>query len=210
MQPFVTLKSERIGVRMDSRWFGSLDPDPHWGYKKARSWSGLKTIQILNAVLTGPVPYLRIHKSKLRIRLYRIRFRNDGLIFVEGEHFRDLSWRPVEIQFFSSKILCSYYSSIKQPFYIGRGIVTLPVRDCGAGIDYHQFNQFNSFELPLIFKLAVEMYFIILGYYQCCGSMTFWYRSGSADPCLWLIDPYSDPDPAIFVIDLQDANKNKF
>ncbi len=27
--------------------------------------------------------------------------------------------------------------------------------------------------------------------------------SGSADPCLWLMDP----DPAIFVIDLQDANK---
>jgi hypothetical protein len=21
---------------------------------------------------------------------------------------------------------------------------------------------------------------------QCCGSMTFWYGSGSADPCLWL------------------------
>jgi hypothetical protein len=27
----------------------------------------------------------------------------------------------------------------------------------------------------------------------------------SADPCLWLMDP--DPDPPIFVIDLQDANK---
>ncbi len=38
---------------------------------------------------------------------------------------------------------------------------------------------------------------------QCCGSMTFWYGSGSAGPCLWL----KDPDPAIFVIDLQDANK---
>ncbi len=32
-------------------------------------------------------------------------------------------------------------------------------------------------------------------FYQCCGSMTFWggSRSGSADPCLWLVDP--DPDP---------------
>jgi hypothetical protein len=29
--------------------------------------------------------------------------------------------------------------------------------------------------------------------------------SGSADPCIWLMDP--DPDPAIFLIDLQDANK---
>ncbi len=45
--------------------------------------------------------------------------------------------------------------------------------------------------------------------HQCCGSMTFWCGSGSgsgsADPCLWLIDP--DSDPAIFVIDLQDTNK---
>jgi hypothetical protein len=24
---------------------------------------------------------------------------------------------------------------------------------------------------------------------QCCGSMTFWCGSGSADPCLWLMDP---------------------
>ncbi len=28
---------------------------------------------------------------------------------------------------------------------------------------------------------------------QCSGSMTFWCGSGSADPCLWLIDP--DPEP---------------
>ncbi len=38
---------------------------------------------------------------------------------------------------------------------------------------------------------------------QCSGSMTFWCGSGSADPCLRLMDP----EPAIFVIDLQDANK---
>ncbi len=156
----------RIGIRTDPRWLGSLDPDPHWD-KKAGFGSALKTMQILNNVLRGPDPWLRIHKSKLRNRLYRIRFRNDGLIFIEGEHFRDLSWRPVEIQFFSSKILCSYYSTINQMFYIGRGIGTLPVRDCRNGIayHYHQFNQFNSVERPLIFKLAVEMYFIILGYY---------------------------------------------
>ncbi len=35
--------------------------------------------------------------------------------------------------------------------------------------------------------------------------MTFWCGSGSGDPCLWLMD--SDPDPAIFVTNLQDANK---
>ncbi len=40
---------------------------------------------------------------------------------------------------------------------------------------------------------------------QCCGSMTFWCGSGSADPCLWLMDP----DPAIFVIHLQDVNKKQ-
>jgi hypothetical protein len=33
--------------------------------------------------------------------------------------------------------------------------------------------------------------------------MKYWRGSGSADPCLGLMDP----DPAIFVIDLQDANK---
>ncbi len=39
---------------------------------------------------------------------------------------------------------------------------------------------------------------------QCCGSMSFWGGSGygSADQCLWLIDPDPDTDPAIFVIDL--------
>jgi hypothetical protein len=36
-------------------------------------------------------------------------------------------------------------------------------------------------------------------WYQCCGSVTFWYGSGSSDPV-------SDPDPAIFVSDLKDSN----
>jgi hypothetical protein len=52
---------------------------------------------------------------------------------------------------------------------------------------------------------------IFLSLCQCCGSVTFWYwsGSGSADPCLWPVDPPPDPapDPAIFVLDLQDANK---
>ncbi len=46
---------------------------------------------------------------------------------------------------------------------------------------------------------------------QCCKSVIFWCGSGSgsgsADPCLWLMDPDADPDPAIFVIDIQDPNK---
>jgi hypothetical protein len=37
---------------------------------------------------------------------------------------------------------------------------------------------------------------------QCCGSMKFWYGSGSADPYLLLMDP----DPVIFASDLQDSN----
>ncbi len=50
---------------------------------------------------------------------------------------------------------------------------------------------------------------IYVSWNQCCGSMTFWggSGSGSADPCLWLMDPDSDPDPSIFAIDLQDASK---
>ncbi len=50
---------------------------------------------------------------------------------------------------------------------------------------------------------------ISLEKYQCSGCMTFWCGSGSgsADPCLWLMDPDPDSDPAIFVIDLQDASK---
>ncbi len=43
--------------------------------------------------------------------------------------------------------------------------------------------------------------------------MTFWCGSGSgsADPYLRNgLDLDSDADPAIFVLDLQDANKNKF
>ncbi len=39
-----------------------------------------------------------------------------------------------------------------------------------------------------------------------------WYGAGSvsADPCLWLTDPDPGSDPAIFVHDLQDANKKGF
>jgi hypothetical protein len=54
------------------------------------------------------------------------------------------------------------------------------------------------------------------GVNQCCGSMKLWCgsgcESGSADPYLWLMDPDSDadPDPAIFVSDLQDVNKKLF
>ncbi len=41
---------------------------------------------------------------------------------------------------------------------------------------------------------------------QCSGTGIFWNGSGSADPYLWLTDPGTAPDPALFVSDLQDAN----
>jgi hypothetical protein len=63
--------------------------------------------------------------------------------------------------------------------------------------------------LPKKFSLCSQIYGV--GIQQCCGSMTFWggSGSGSADPCLWLVDPDpdSDPDPAIYVTNLQDASK---
>jgi hypothetical protein len=46
-------------------------------------------------------------------------------------------------------------------------------------------------------------------FYQFCGSMTFWCGSGSADPCLCIMDPDSDPDLSIFITDLHDANSKQ-
>ncbi len=59
----------------------------------------------------------------------------------------------------------------------------------------------------LFIKIMCSGSIDFFGFHQCCGSMTFWggSGSGSADPCLWLMDP--DPDPAIFDIDLQYASK---
>jgi hypothetical protein len=38
--------------------------------------------------------------------------------------------------------------------------------------------------------------------------MKFWYGSGSADP--YLVTTVMDPDPAIFISNLQDGNKKLF
>ncbi len=56
-----------------------------------------------------------------------------------------------------------------------------------------------------------------MGFNLCCGSMIFWCGSGSgsADSCLWLMDPNpdsdpdADPDPSIFIITFQDANNKQ-
>ncbi len=51
---------------------------------------------------------------------------------------------------------------------------------------------------------------------QCSENVTFWYGCGSLDLYLWLTDldvdpdPAPDADPALFVSDLQDANKSIF
>ncbi len=42
---------------------------------------------------------------------------------------------------------------------------------------------------------------------QCCGFVTFWHGSRSADPYLSLTD--TDPAPGIFLSDLQDADKKE-
>ncbi len=38
------------------------------------------------------------------------------------------------------------------------------------------------------------------GTIQCCGSVTYWYGSGSGDQCQGLTDPDSDPDPGLFLL----------
>ncbi len=61
----------------------------------------------------------------------------------------------------------------------------------------------------IVFWAALNVHF-----FQCCGSMKFWYGSGSADLYLWLFDlgqiPIRIADPPIFVSDIQDFNKTLF
>ncbi len=43
---------------------------------------------------------------------------------------------------------------------------------------------------------------------QYSGSMTFGSGSGSTDSCLWLMDSYSDPDPAFSSLTVETPTKN--
>ncbi len=63
-------------------------------------------------------------------------------------------------------------------------------------------------KLSLFFSVYTCVSQVEHGGGECCGSMTFrcGSGSGSVDPCLWLMDP----DPAIFLTNLQDANKKLF
>jgi hypothetical protein len=71
-------------------------------------------------------------------------------------------------------------------------------------LTFRSSNRICYSQLPVII-LKVMSWERIHERYQCCRSMKFWCGSGFADPCLWQMD--LDPDPAIFVIDLQAANK---
>jgi hypothetical protein len=68
---------------------------------------------------------------------------------------------------------------------------------------------FLSLSLSYFLRYPVPKFTKKLILNHCCGSKTFWCGSrsgsGSADPCLCLMDP----DPAIFVIVLQEANKKE-
>ena len=64
-------------------------------------------------------------------------------------------------------------------------------------MQWKSHKNFQHSPLQMIFLEAVSRIHDIL--------VTFWCESGSADPCLWL----TDPDPAIFITDLQDDNKKQ-
>ncbi len=86
----------------------------------------------------------------------------------------------------------------------------------------YQVTRLSSFFTPVIYILDLRLIFpcphpLPRSYSpftplegQCCGSVTFWYHFGSADPYHWPTDSGSDPDPdpAFFVSDLQ--NKKYF
>jgi hypothetical protein len=69
-----------------------------------------------------------------------------------------------------------------------------------AYLDPNPLTHLNLNPDPIRKLIKIHEYHIV-SKKQCCGSVTFWY--GSMDP-----DP--DPDPAIFVLDLQGADKKLF
>jgi hypothetical protein len=88
-----------------------------------------------------------------------------------------------------------------------------------AGVPMLDWRSWLTIKMPIPYKLfsSITVFSHFLSFFnpctrnQCCGSVTFWYGSGSADPYFLLTDPDSDPDPTpapdpgIFVCDLQGA-----
>jgi hypothetical protein len=66
---------------------------------------------------------------------------------------------------------------------------------------------FLSFVFASYFSKVHLQHFLKIKRHKEVASMKFWCGSGSSDPYLCLMDPDADPDPAIFVSDLQDINK---
>ncbi len=72
--------------------------------------------------------------------------------------------------------------------------------DCSSPTDMDSISPipFTSVSIETLGRHSLRE---LLCCHQCCGSVTFWYGSGSAYPYLWRTDP------AIFVSDIQDAFK---
>ncbi len=58
-------------------------------------------------------------------------------------------------------------------------------------------------------RLYMRSWIIRVSLCQCCGFVTFWYGSESADSWLSPVDSDPAPDPAFFVLDLLDFSKKK-
>ncbi len=110
---------------------------------------------------------------------------------------------------------CGYWSWCTGPWWSftwGRGGCRRSIKVVAVLLlEIFQENTFSKYFSKLV-KQYARLALICVSLTQCSGSVTFWYGSGcgsgSLDPCLRLTDPASDP--ALFVSDLQDANKKYF
>jgi hypothetical protein len=102
-----------------------------------------------------------------------------------------------------------YPSGDPVPLLVNRKVVTLT----GPGLAAVRLLVVDNLSSPLMPFVGTddiqEAFILSLQVNRCSGSMNFLCGSRSADPCLLLMIQIriSDPDHAIFVIDLQDANK---
>ncbi len=73
------------------------------------------------------------------------------------------------------------FVSAEKPWFLRRRFIW-------ADSDFGVSNRSNF--CNFFFKKVVRTWWRGYRYAHCCGSMTFWSGSGSADPCLWLMDTY--------------------
>ncbi len=181
----------------------------------------------------SPKPVFRIPIHWFRIRIQHFRLDTDPdtkhcpkLWIMPKKHRFWLKEKNVQIIFWRNTVLsscCFLFSQtdlqkvpFSSTFYSAKNLFAILFDQLLAVDQLSAVRQsgeaFSELEestptFPPTFK--VDSKGIFLRCIQCCGSMTFWCGSGSgsADPCLWLMDPDPYPDPAIFIIDLEDANK---